>query len=357
MADEELMSPETVGKYLAKSKAPKTQVTPVRKQDADFRITPSLTGPATIKRKLGDNEGYPRGFNPQQMGEVREAEATGRMALFSNSAMEDGRKHAEHEKALVRENVARSKFNPTDLPIPVSGRPLRVAVVPEFTDGKSKKFNTWGEYTPFARNIDVRQDKVSSSTVIHEIGHDLMTRDEDAHSSIKELKEPIKEKIKEVRNRPRSDRRDRWGTLHYNGQNEVEHSKLLNAAEDIEHGYHEGYASRFEADNYVQDPRAVKKGVVETPSAYKTAGFVGKFVRKNSRLSSFYTGYDAAGGPALDAMHPNIQRKYTTLIGWKYPSKQKYYTHRDYTYTGADLIKAVRSSRNSTDNELRNSNE
>jgi hypothetical protein len=148
MDNEELMSPETIGKYLAKTKASKTQVTPVRKQDADFRVEPSLTGPATIKRKLGDNEGYPRGFNPQQMQDVRDVEASGALSLYSNaedrldrgspgtvtSAVKhytarlkqfaDGlippgtrypeapRLHPDAEKSKVREIIARSKVDP-----------------------------------------------------------------------------------------------------------------------------------------------------------------------------------------------------------------------------------------------------
>lgn len=362
MADEELMSPETVGKYLAKSKAPKTQVTPVRKQDADFRITPSLTGPATIKRKLGDNEGYPRGFNPQQMGEVREAENTGRMAIFSNSAMDNGRKHAEHEKALVRENVARSRVNPMEFPTetPQAGEtPLAIHVKPH---------PVTGQHFSETRRVVIQPQEVSESSLLHEMGHAAMDTDEEAHrteASItgtqrKELENMI---IRRGGNIDITDNQVRaYGVTGMNSSEVTQFKKTRNKFQDTRSGYREGYANKYAADNYIRDPRTARKQgewdiTTDTDNPYTRHGLIGKHAKGGTRINHFATGYLAAQAPIASVEHPWIQEQEAHMKSVADPNKWKYKfptnSSGEYTYTGGDILKAAAASRGATDAEIR----
>jgi len=357
MADEELMSPETVGKYLAKSKAPKTQVTPVRKQDADFRVTPSLTGPATIKRKLGDSEGYPRGFNPQQMGEVREAENTGRMAIFSNSAMDNGRKHAEHEKSLVRENIARSRVNPMKIPTatPQAGEtPLSINVQPNDATGK---------YTSDDRKIVIQPKAADNYSLIHEIGHAAMDTDSEAnyirglvssealgklHVAVKNVGGTL-----DVNQNSTAFRAPKSAHGHLRG--------LSRKFNDIRSGYNEGYANKYSADNFVQDPRITKKQGEWDPTMqsdkYLTQGLIGKHAKKGTRINHFAIGYDAAQGPLASSEHPWLKKEASKMSAatnpntWKYEGSSN--TGGVYAYTGGDILKAAAASRGATDEEIR----
>jgi hypothetical protein len=357
MADEELMSPETVGKYLAKSKAPKTQVTPVRKQDADFRVTPSLTGPATIKRKLGDNEGYPRGFNPQQMGEVREAENTGRMAIFSNSAMTNGRKHAEHEKALVRENVARSRVNPMEIPTetPEAGEtPLKIHVQPH---------GPAGQHYSETRKVIVQPGHTSNPTLIHEMGHAAMDTDEEALRTSTSVSADSRRKLEDAVDAIGGEIEINGDTVSARnlGNHRTQIKKLVTKFNDVRSGYHEGYANKYAADNYVQDPRVTRKqgewDMSTSDDPYIIRGLVGKYAKNGTRISHFATGYGAAQGPTASLEHSWLKKQVAHMESvpdanrWKYRVDSN--SSGEYTYTGGDVLKAAAALRGSTDAEIR----
>jgi hypothetical protein len=355
MADEELMSPETVGKYLAKSKAPKAQVTPVRKQEADFRVTPSLTGPATIKRKLGDNEGYPRGFNPQQMGEVHQAEEAGRMAIFSNSAMDNGRKHAEHEKSLVRENVARSRVNPMEIPKETKSAgqtPLEINVQPHRASG---------EYVDSTRSIYITPETHDKrpETLTHEMGHEAMHRDSNASQKAADIyKEAKQEGVDYVESSGGYMTSTGWAV---SAQHKAKAKGLMRKAADVRSGYNEGYATKYAADNFVQDPRKTKKSGEWDPQAteetYPVYAAIAPHTRKGTRIQHFAKGYSAAGGIVAGANNPFLLREEAALKTKANPNDVKYgestNTSGAYSWTGGDVLKAAAAARGATDAEIR----
>jgi len=319
------------------------------------RLVTNSNNKYTVYKRLGSDEGYPRGYNPEQMGQVHSAEYADNPLLDIESDArpgQEGRLHPEHERNLLRQNIARSKVDPTQLK-----RRVSVKAIGSFPD--QKNFNTWGEY--FDRrgsgDIEIRSDKISGPTLIHEIGHHDEKTNLEAAEGMKRAVAPVKEEIADFL----SDKRIR--TL-YDGTEVMdafpgEHKKLAalhNKRRDIIHGYKEGYANKYAEDNYVQDPRDAKRGVQDPADAYVTAAFVGPHTRKNSRMSAFSTGYHAAGGPAIDVDHPDIQRKLERLKLAHTPKWIKYWTHRDYTYTGADLLKATAAAREAKDAEIRAKN-
>jgi hypothetical protein len=75
----------------------------------------------TIYRRLSSKQGYPRGYNPQQMSHIRAAEESGRLQIRSTSSTEPEtrtednfgpeRAHPALEEHLTREALARSNHN------------------------------------------------------------------------------------------------------------------------------------------------------------------------------------------------------------------------------------------------------
>lgn len=275
---EELIPKEVLGKYLAKSKVPKTQVTPVRKLGSDFRVEPSLNGPATIKRKLGDVEGYPRGYTPKQMKQVTDAEAQGRVSFGSDSTMEGGRLHAEHETALVRENIARSKYDPTNLRTTnaESGEAAPLDFKIGFKrEGQSDSVSAF--YNPENRFIALGQKNLSNNVPIHEIGHDIQYTEPKILDLLSKAKET--------------------------GEKQPDVYDQVVTEDMLSRGIKEGDAERFGDRNWVPDPRG---GTEHVTSSYKRGAFVSKHT-SDKRTQAFGVGYRAAKGPELTAEHPSIQ--------------------------------------------------
>jgi len=311
---EQLISKEKLGKYLAKTKASKTQVTPVRKLGSDFKVEPSLTGPTTIKSKLGDTEGYPRGYNPKQMKQVTDAEAQGRMSIGSNSVMEEGRNHAAHEAALLRENVARSKYDPTNLRTTnaVTGKeaPLDVRIGFKRPD-QSEAITAF--YSPDERFIAISPENVGNNTTIHEIGHDAQLRDP---------------KILDL-----LDDATKAGARYKDKLQQTETSTMLS------HGVKEGDAERFADENWVPDPRG---GTKQVTSSYKAANFISKKTG-DKRTHLFGQGYRAAKGPEITAEHPEIKAQIEKAIveaksGLKPETIEKAYGMK---WTNTDFLNAA----------------
>jgi hypothetical protein len=199
---------------------PKATVTPVRdmtkvggSEDTILRMTPALSGGrSTIYRKLGDNEGYPRGYNPAQMQEVRDVEASGML----NIEGEGHHAHRGREEATIRESIARSRINPKE----TFTDPLKINSTSAYLGAKGQYYH---KYDVVANQSDKHKINVSNNqdngyTITHEIGHYV---DRDAiHKG--------------------------WS--------------LTNPLEIAEHkGKLEGTADAYANKNFVQDPRDVRK--------------------------------------------------------------------------------------------------
>jgi hypothetical protein len=281
---EDLMSKEVLGKYLAKTKASKTQVTPVRKLGSDFRVEPSLNGPATIKSKLGDAEGYPRGYTPKQMKQVTDAEAQGRVSFGSDSTMKGGRLHAEHETALVKENIARSKYDPTTLRKTNADSGEEAPL--DFKIGfkrDAQKDSTQAFYDSQNRFIALGPKNLSNNVPIHEIGHDIQYTEPHIMDLLSKAKEAGKKQPEGYR---------------------------LQTEEMLSRGIKEGDAERFGDENWVPDPRG---GTKQKISTYKHGAFVSEHT-DDSRTQLFGKGYRAAKGPELTSEHPEIQESIQKAI-------------------------------------------
>jgi hypothetical protein len=336
MADEELISSELIAKYLAKSKAPKTQVTPVRKQDADFRVTPSLTGPATVKRKLGDNEGYPRGFNPEQMREVRGAEESGDLILQSTAKSgksrflrrplepDPVRAHPEHEKARVREMLARSgvqpsvqfkphRFSdsPTALPITITvgeknleGAPAGVYKHHDSATGARTRAVDIQYPHLFPERAAEHQKVVQPDAFIHEIGHDA--------DQIKAVTERVTTPLQNAYAQAEHTALQVNALATPIATQLALHKKALKAKENLLAGYSghsEGFADEFARKNFVDDPRDVRK---KAPWVYKpgstlysaeAAVGLGRYDDsggKTDPLTTWSRGYEHSGAPIAE---------------------------------------------------------
>jgi len=116
---------------MAKKKNVKTPVRDLSKQ-AEKMGLPKTAGPvlylgtsgtdhkpAVDYTQLSDSEGYPRGFNPEQMRDVKAAEESGGLTIASDAdpAWADrkvapwDRTHPKEEESKIRETIARSNIN------------------------------------------------------------------------------------------------------------------------------------------------------------------------------------------------------------------------------------------------------
>jgi hypothetical protein len=332
--------------------------------EAKAKVVPGADR-TTVYKKLGDNEGYPRGFNPQQMGEVRQAENTGRMALFSSSAMENGRKHAEHEKSLVRETIARSKYNPMDLkttnPLTGNASPLSINVKWHPETGTS------GEYTPENRQVAVEPTALHGDTLIHEIGHDVMHHDAPVMTERDDLAEPHRQDAITFVNGfgGRIDFNSEKEPVGYHGPRHLTPQVFSHLAKwaDKNNGYSEGYANKFADAHYVQDPRARQPH--EHDDIYRLEAFLGPHAPSESRLNAFSHGYLKAGGPVVPLHDPQLgfvhaqslrvppSQRTAVQTSTRAPVDDDFYFHPQ---TVIDAVEAARAARNSTDDEVRGTN-
>jgi hypothetical protein len=276
------------------------------------RVVPS-DDVTNVYRELGDDQGYPRGYNPQQMQQVRDAEAQNRILISSDSKMKKGRKHSKHEIALLKENIARSKVDPTSLRTTDSEgveTPLDIRIGFKRA-GQSE--STQGFYSREGRFIGMGPNHVSNNVPIHEIGHDVQVTDP---------------KILEL-----LDRAKKSGEKHSSKPVQKETEYLLT------HGIKEGDAERFGDENWVQDPRG---GTEPVFSSYKKAVFASEHT-KDRRTQLFGKGYRAAGGPEVTAEHPAIkddirQATYEARAGLPLSTHESGYGMR---WNGRDTLNAA----------------
>ena len=177
-------------------------ITPVRNINRESRSNRTLIrGPlrntiayrpgntqGTVYRSMGENEGYQRGYNPEQMRQVREAENAGHLTIESSaSTMPDrriGRGHHEFEEHLTREVLARSRQPIHE--IVNSANPLTINLVDTPSSGAGAHYqpepDNEGRYNIFvkAQNGSIRADDEKrvretfgyrSIPIIHELGH------------------------------------------------------------------------------------------------------------------------------------------------------------------------------------------
>jgi hypothetical protein len=326
------------------------------------RLVTNSNNKYTVYKRLGSDEGYPRGYNPEQMGQVHSAESN-LLKIDSNASPDEyGRLHPEHEKNLIRQSIARSKIDPTQL-----RRKVDVLSTGGIRDDKGRiDSGTLGQYhRGTIGHVSVRSDRLDSSTLIHELGHHAETDDPDAYHNRLAASSGAQQELSDFLD-DNSEHIRRDGTQVIYGGDQAKRKKnqsvqkkyrsIRNKIDDIEHGYQEGYANKYAEDNYVQDPRDAKRGIQERPNAYVTAALVGPYTKAGSRMSAFSTGYHAAGGPTIDVDHFSVQRKLEGLQLAHTPKKIIYTTHRDYKYTGDDLLKATAAAREAKDAEIRAKN-
>lgn len=275
----------------------------------------------TVYKKLGDDEGYPRGYNPQQMQEVQQAETTGRIRIRSNSRMEDGRKHSEHEVMTAKENLARSRVRPMELPD--TGR-LDVQIYkgvgdPAFHRAEGGSHIGKGKQD---REIHAEPTSIDNSILIHEMGHDAHWNDPEALGYKEEAGAAVGSGPK------------RLGIFRRGAVRE--HRERVREAKI---GYGEGYAEAYSAENYVPDPRSKEE---PKESAYQMRGLVGPYTAdRKSRARAFAVGYRRAGGPMSTPTSPavttalsqftNVPDQHIVMDPWTSP------------YTRADLKTALRN--------------
>jgi len=350
-------NPENIN--LASKNVPKTQTTPVRNigkvgggENTILRMTPApLTGGgATIYRKLGDSEGYPRGHTPEQMREVREAETSNKIQIKSDSpadamtritnaasSRKGIRHHPEHEKARTREIIARSKVDVTRLPTPTGdfnnlGMNRSVETSP-LSITSTERISSAGMYSSYKnssskRKIHVQPDTLfpeksvqefpAGSSLIHEIGHDY----DNLTGATKYAMEAG------------------WTTAGIHSP-----SKL----QLFENGHDEGYADKYATDNYVADPRDVKRNL---DSAGSYAGFaaIGSGMPKGRSLATWANGYTTAGASPAGRHDPWLKSqaevaKHISVNTNKHPDNNKYTVPKSIapgsSFTGGDVMRAA----------------
>jgi hypothetical protein len=343
---------------LASKNMPKTQTTPVRNmgkvgggENTVLRMTPApLTGGgATIYRKLGNSEGYPRGFSPDRMNELKMAESVGKISIGSDSPADatqrvinsknDGtpvRNHPEHEKARTREIIARSKVDVASLPEPTGDfnhigmnrsletSPLRISA--------TNRIQSAGMYTSYKGSRSVRKIHVTPDTlfpenstnpyptgeaVIHEMGHDNDN----------------------LTGATKSAMQSGWATHGIN-------PSKLHLFED---GHDEGYADKFATDNYVTDPRDAKRNL-NTSGSYAGYAAIGNAMPKGRSLAAWAEGYTTAGaepaGPGDSWLEE--QAKYVedyTSVRSRHPDEVKFQVPRGIAagakHSGGDILRAA----------------
>jgi hypothetical protein len=287
---------------LASKNMPKTQTTPVRNMDkvgggenTVLRMTPApLTGGgATIYRKLGDSEGYPRGYSPDRMNELKMAESVGKVQIHSDAPADNMtrikdsarnrtgvRHHPEHEKARAREIIARSKVDVSSLPEPTGDfnslnmnrssetSPLNITATERISSaGVYSFYKNSKSKRKLAVNPDTLFPEKSSQTwpagdaLIHEMGHD--------DDNITGVTQGVMEYTKNIGGFPKK-------------------------PELFEDGHYEGYADKFATDNYVADPRDAKRNLNKS-STYAGFAAIGSAMPKGRSLASWAKGYKGSG--------------------------------------------------------------
>jgi len=231
----------------------------------------------TVYKRLGNTEGWPRGHTPEQMQEVHQAEQLKQISIDSNSTMENGRKHPEHERNIVRENIARSKFNPTELDS--SRGTLDIHAIGSASGlSNSGETNSIAFYRPSEHSVYMGAEHLNNNVLIHEIGHAVDRNDVASQNKKSNLLWHVKDDRKFFGFGPKNDY-----AKHYS---------------DVDNGYREGYAEKFATDNWVPDPRDDKRGgTEEQQSLYKARGYIGSATSSKSRVAAFAKGYLHADGP------------------------------------------------------------
>jgi len=304
---------------MARQKPVRTPVRDLSKQSEKMgmpksSMTPLYLGttgtdhkPAVNYTQLGESEGYPRGFTPDQMREVKSSESAGDLVLESDSPAGQSkypdRPHPEHEKSRVREMIARSRIQPSTQfnrfrkggPNPID--PLKITARSKSTMGDG---GTVGEYfSPMngnqgRRDVDIRTDalfperhkpedtaQVSHNSLIHELGHD----NDYLTDTSKSLTDPHFNSLEENQKLIIG---SGVGMMMRNPAKFEELLKSFTETKESVYGYHqghlEGYADKFAEDNHVDDPRSVRKkqpwvGREDSPYAGETAAAHQKILR------------------------------------------------------------------------------
>jgi len=237
--------------------------------------------PDTTYSQLGKDEGYPRGFTPDQMRAVKDSEARNDLVIKSTSgANREDRAHPEHEKSRIREIIARSKIDPSRQfdkfyrgRLSVPQRPLQIVAREHVSGGALGEYlSPTNDINPSRkRELDIRADQLfpehvttsesfDPTTLIHELGHDDDYLSETTDSEL----DPQYKLLRQIKNV--SDKIITGAGFSPSSVNQAasKHAEktFLDARSRIwgmHKGHVEGYANDFAARNFVEDPRDVRK--------------------------------------------------------------------------------------------------
>lgn len=294
-----------LSKQAEKMGFPKSSMTPLY-----LGTTGTDHRPAVTYTQLSDTEGYPRGYNPEQMQQVRNAEDQGKISITQDRKSQQvdpmaeffggfrgrgfiKRSHPEREKATIRETIARSRFNPETLP---DKGTLEIRSTENLTSQNPNAFGSFirirnpdGYGVTGDRLITVLPNQLHTSTLIHELGHDVFHHDkENGIYKYFDLEEKYLHRLPEEKG-----------------------DKL---APHLESGTHEGYANKFSDENFVLDPRDVRKGINTNPgNSYGLLGLAGPQKQNKGRTWAFGVGYRGIGGPVPSRDSEEVQAAFSRM--------------------------------------------
>jgi len=231
----------------------------------------------TIYKKLGKDAGYPRGFTPTQMRQVRNAESEGRLSINSDSNptnVSEDRSHPRVEEAKTRETIARSRINPDETF--EKDRPLGINLVGAVPGEKPESYVAGRHYGINASSIN-RDPGVpkTGSHIYLKTGYPKESLPDENHVAdwvssnlIHEIGHYATEKVDHFASSARS------------------------------RGASEGRADSFAEANHVRDQRAVKKGYAtrRSMSRYPAKATIGSHFPDQTTPKSWSDAYVAAGG-------------------------------------------------------------
>jgi len=263
--------------------------------------------PGTVYRSMGENEGYQRGYNPEQMRNVRDAENAGHLTIESSaSTMPDrriGRGHHEFEEHLTREALARSRQPIHE--IANASNPLTINLVDAPSSGAGGHYepvpDNNGRYNIFikAQNGSIRADDEKrvretfghrSKTIIHELGH---------HAD--------------------PDLKKYYANPYNSGKKGVS-----------EYGRGEGFADAYQDKNHVPDPRS-------TTTSRSLYPYYAQILHHSTdpETKSWSTSYVSAGGelgptrsPLYDQVSLDTLPKYADALGNADKNEKEIATHQ-----------------------------
>jgi hypothetical protein len=270
--------------------------------------------------QLSEDEGYPRGFTPSQMQEVKKSEKAGHLFLESDAPTEGAdfseRPHPEHEKSRMREIIARSRVEPSIQFKPHEFDDLQGASFPLTITAHKDYDKAPGQYIHHDPSTDIRArdieinteqlfpekvtqdtDTASGDALIHEIGHDYDYTNDITEAELGAEHAAMVDQIKQVGDLLKISPIAGYKAFQA-GQPIWQMSKSKRG------GFIEGTADKYSAENFVADPRDVKKRRAFTDrdnSLYSAEAAVGmaRFGRTGDvkhPLSAWATGYGHAGG-------------------------------------------------------------